>query len=179
MEIRLPRSPLCVFDGQAYAPVHFPELYWEDAGALTFGSLGSRVDLVIAILQALTSREWVLTYDLQTDDHGREGVYQSAPLSESQVIEFLQRFRRLFEEDGRQCLGIQASHGFTLILEDHGMMLVPAQSAAHHGEVKEFLIARGYEPGELSLPFPHLHSSHPDLTPEVAAVFEWTAWTLV
>lgn len=179
MEIVLPRSPLCVFDGQAYAPVRFPALFWEDAGALTFGSEGSRVDLVISIIQTFASPVWTLTYDLQTDDHEREGVYQKENLTEAQAVEFLERFRRLFEEDGRQCVGLQAPSGFSVILEDHGMMVVPAQSAAYHGDIKALLQARGYVPGELALPFPHLHSSHPDLTPEVAAVLAWTQWTQI
>jgi hypothetical protein len=133
------------------------------------------VPLILELCKAMPEPFGVLYVLVVPRSDRSPGRYQSpVPLSHTQLTDFLNRFRKYFESDGRHHLWIGAmDRSFLLVYDKHNVIYAygPLQT------FKEQLQRLGLEKSlEVRFPTPHIHNYNSDFDGDEGAVLDYLTW---
>ena len=135
---------------------------------------GSDPEVPLRLARCLEQPMFLL-YVLHTSRGEAElGRYQSPELSFEEVEDFVREFRPFLMADARFDLWIYSpGQQATLVWDRHNLLYAYGPLERYASELGSL----GFEPGEPSVPAPHVHYYHADLDPlarQLISRFHWT-----
>jgi hypothetical protein len=145
---------------------------------LMVAAASGQVQLLEALLNKMPEPYWLLYVLVVPRGEGEPGRYQSpTPLSRSELISLLSRFRNFFETDGRHNVWIKSESGpALLVLDRHNIVYAYGFEGEWSSELREMGWTE-VDGKAIALPDPHAHYYHEifdDDARNVLGEMEWS-----
>jgi hypothetical protein len=149
---------------------------WErqEPARLVIAASRGGVDLMLDLARVLEGPFRILYVLVVPRGERAAGRYETPELDRADVERLLVRFRAFLETDGRHHLWLASPDEEALLVFDrHDILYAYGPIEAYEAR----LAYRGFHPGALEIPVPHLHAYHVENDADARDLAEAAAWT--
>lgn len=133
----------------------------------------NHIDLLLELSSSWKALRRVLYILLTSRCDNKLGRYESPSLTQTQLSDFLKRYKDYFESDARHHLWIGLFRSKALLVYDQHNVIYG------YGDLDEYqkmLQEKGFSKGAVTFPSPHTHPYHPDNDSHEVRIFNEWEW---
>lgn len=139
---------------------------------ITVAPIKNQIDLMLDILKSFEPPYWCLYVLVVPRNENEEGRYQCPyPMSYVEISEFVNRYKKLLETDGRHHLWLASTKTKQLMVYDRHNIIYIYDDIT---KMAEYLKSKGFNENKISIPFPHVHHYQEDDIKEADILKHWS-----